>query len=160
MPRFLEPVSRSYEVATRWPSKSSKECWTKLQEQRKQERHSAKQDRLITNKVNKKSHQTWHTDFAQWPSVLWARLQSLVRHIMTVLSSDWLAMKEPIGSQVTPLTKLECPRKTAVQIPLVMFHMWTVLSKLPLANVESSGDQLRSTYFRHKKWKRYLIVKQ
>jgi hypothetical protein len=65
-----------------------------------------------------------------------------------------------MGSQVTPLTKLECPRKTAVQMPLVIFHMWTVLSKLPLANVESSGDQLRSTYLRHKKQKRCSIEKQ
>jgi hypothetical protein len=29
--------------------------------------------------------------------------------------------------------------------------MWIVLSKLPLANIESSGDQLRSTYFKHGK---------
>jgi len=58
-------------------------------------------------------------------------------------------MKEPIGSHATPLTRLEWPLKTAVQIPLVIFHIWMVLSKLPLAKEESSGDQLRSTYFKH-----------
>jgi hypothetical protein len=36
-----------------------------------------------------------------------------------------------------------------VQIPLLIFHTWIVLSKLPLAKEESSGDQLRSTYFNH-----------
>jgi hypothetical protein len=36
-------------------------------------------------------------------------------------------------------------------MPLLIFQIWTVLSKLPLANVESSGDQLRSTYFKHGK---------
>ena len=34
------------------------------------------------------------------------RLQSSVRHTLTVLSSDWLLRYLPIGSHATPLTKL------------------------------------------------------
>lgn len=38
--------------------------------------------------------------------------QSDVRQTISVLSSDWVAKYLPIGSQVTPLTRLVCPRNT------------------------------------------------
>lgn len=39
--------------------------------------------------------------------------QSLVRQMRTVLSSDCEARYLPTGSQVTPFTRPECPRKVA-----------------------------------------------
>lgn len=87
------------------------------------------------------------TVFSHGPSTRFTMLQLLVRQMMTDLSSDWVAKKEPMGSQVKPFTRLSWPLRTARGAPVEACHIRTVLSKLQLASCVSSGDHPRSTYF-------------
>lgn len=88
------------------------------------------------------------TVFSHGPSTRRTMPQLLVRHIITDLSSDWLAIKDPMGSHANPFTRLWWPVRTAIVEPVDACQIRTVLSRLQLASCESSGDHPRSTYFK------------
>lgn len=73
-----------------------------------------------------------------------SQTQSVVRHTLTLLSSDWVAIYCPTGSQQTPLTKPWCASSFRSASSRYPHQMITLESSPTEARYLSLGDQARS----------------